>query len=560
MTSGRSALWRLLVLWALLCGIKPSALDETKACTNLIVGRGASQNGSTIVSYSADDYGSYGYLFFLPRGRHKDGEMRPIYHYETGNYMGEIPEVGETYQVVGLSNEHQLTILETTFGGREELWHGKDGILDYGSLMQVALQRSKNAREAIGTMTSLVEKYGYADEGETFTIADPHEVWIMELIGKGKDEKGAVWVAVRVPDTCITAHANHSRIRQFPLHDADNCIYSKDVISFARSKGYYTGKRDEDFSFQAAYAPADFGALRYCEARVWSFFKRWAGTDMSRYLPYAMGDVDAESMPLWVKPRAKLTCRDVKDMMRDHYEGTPLDISTGTGAGAYEMPYRPTPLEWTVDSVKYFNERPISTQQTSSVYVVEMRSWMPDYVGCCLWYGNDDANMIPLVPVYPGSMQMVPECLHHAGGNAFTFSFRSAYWLQNWVSNMVYYRYCQLFPELQQRRDALERDWLSMQHDVEAEAVEAGEEGSRMLNDYSHRASGQMMDEWMQLAQHLIVKYNDMAVKAVDEDGKYMKTPGGQPRPVQRPGYPEQFRRRIAAEEGARYRLNNSKR
>lgn len=526
-----------------------------KACTNLIVGRGASVNGSTIVSYSADNYGAYGYLFFFPRGQHKKGEMRPIYHYDTGNYLGEIPEARETYQVVGFSNEFQLTILETTFDGREELWEGKDGIIDYGSLMQIALQRSRTAREAVSTMASLVERYGYASEGESFTIADPREVWIMEMIGKGKEEKGAVWVARRVPDDCICAHANHSRIKTFPLNDPDNCIYSKDVISFARKKGYYTGKRDEDFSFQAAYAPSDFGTLRYCEARVWSFFNKWAADDMTPYLPYAMGDTAAESMPLWVLPRTKLTCQDVKDMMRDHYEGTPLDITSGLGAGPYEAPYRPTPLEWEADSVRYFNERPISTQQSACVYVVEMRSWLPDNVGCCLWYGNDDANMIPLVPIYPGSMKTVPECFHQNTANAFTFSFRSAYWLQNWVSNMVYYRYCQLFPELRQQRDLMERDWLSLQADVEKEAMAAGEEGSRVLNDYSHRASGQMMDEWMSLAQRLITRYNDMAVKAMDEDGRYTKTPGGQPRSVQRPGYPESYRRRIAAEEGERYRL-----
>lgn len=524
-------------------------------CTNLIVCKGASVNGSTIVSYSADNYGSYGYLFFFPRGEHKKGEMRPIYHYDTGNYLGEIPEARETYQVVGLSNEFQLTIFETTFEGREELWGGKDGILDYGSLMQIALQRSRTAREAISTMASLVERYGYASEGESFTIADPREVWIMEMIGKGKEEKGAVWVARRVPDDCICAHANHSRIKTFPLNDPDNCLYSKDVISFARKKGYYTGKRDEDFSFQAAYAPVDFGALRYCEARVWSFFNKWAAEDMTQYLPYAMGDASAEGMPLWVLPRTKLTCQDVKDMMRDHYEGTPLDITSGLGAGPYEMPYRPTPLEWEVDSVRYFNERPISTQQSACVYVVEMRSWLPDNVGCCLWYGNDDANMIPLVPIYPGSMQSVPECFHQNAGNAFTFSFRSAYWLQNWVSNMVYYRYCQLFPELRQQRDVLERDWLSLQGDVEQQALDAGEGGRKVLNDYSHRASGQMMDEWMLLSQRLIVRYNDMAVKVMDEDGNYVKTPGGQPRPVQRPGYTESYRRRIAAGEGGRYRL-----
>lgn len=541
---------RLFILLAMMFA------QKAEACTNLIVGRGASSNGSVIVSYSADDYGSYGYLFFAQRAKHKRGVMRPIYHYETGNYLGEIPEARETFQRVGLTNEWQVTVTETTFGGREELWEGKDGIVDYGSLMLIALERARTAREAIDVMTETVARYGYASEGETFTVADKNEVWLMEMIGKGREEKGAVWVALRVPDDCITAHANQSRIGRFPLNDPERCRYSKDVISFARRKGYYKGENDGDFSFREAYAPADFVALRCCEARVWSFFNRWGEGDMERWLPYVMGDAAAEALPLWVKPKKKLTCQDVKDMMRDHYEGTPLAIDSGVGAGPYRMPYRPTPLVWEADSVKYFHERPISTQQTACVYVAEMRSWMPDWAGSCLWYGNDDANMIPLVPLYPGSMQSVPECFHPNSGNAFTFSFRSAYWLQNWVSNMVYARYCQLFPELRTERDRLERDWRSLQADVEREALARGDtEGRAALNAYSHRAAGQMMDEWSMLAQRLIVKYNDMAEKATDAEGRWLKTPGGQPRPVKRPGYPEAWRRRIVDEEGGRYRV-----
>ena len=542
-------LCRLFILLAVMFA------ETASACTNLIVGKVASSNGSVIVSYSADDYGSYGYLFYFPRATHKRGEMRPIYHYDTGNYMGEIEEARETFQVAGLTNEWQVTVTETTFEGREELWEGKDGIVDYGSLMQIALQRARTAREAIGVMADITERYGYASEGETFTVADKNEVWLMEMIGKGKEEKGAVWVALRVPDDCITAHANQSRIGRFPLNDKERCRYSKDVISFARKKGYFKG-RDEDFSFRDAYAPADFVSLRVCEARVWSWFHRWGEGDMMRYLPYAMGDTEAERLPLWVKPKRKLTCQDVKDMMRDHYEGTPLAIDSGVGAGPYRMPYRPTPLLWEVDSVKYFNERPISTQQTACVYVAEMRAWMPDWAGVCLWYGNDDANMIPLVPLYPGSLQSVPECFHPNTGDAFNFSFRSAYWLQNWVSNTVYGRYSQLFPELREERDRLERDWRSLQDDIEREALAKGEtEGRAALNAYSHRAAGQMMDEWMMLAQRLIVKYNDMAEKAADADGRWLKTPGGRPRPVKRPGYPPEWRRRIVDEEGGRYRV-----
>lgn len=528
---------------------------SSMACTNLIVGKDASVNGSTIVSYASDSYGAYGYLFLFPHAKHPKGTMRPIYDYETNNYLGEIPEASETYRVVGLSNEFQLTIVETTFGGREELWEGKDAIMEYGSMMQIALQRSKNAREAIKCMTDLVEKYGYRSEGESFTIADPKEVWIMEMIGKGKEEKGAVWVAVRVPDDCISAHANQSRIRKFPLNDKKNCIYSKDVISFARQKGYFNGK-DEDFSFSAAYSPSDFGAQRFCEARVWSFFNKWADMDMKPFLPYAMGmdgEGDYHEMPLFVKPKRPLSCQNVKDMMRDHYEGTEMDITTGLGAGAYQMPYRPTPLTYEVDSVKYFNERPISTQQSSCIYVAEMRSWLPNEVGCVVWFGNDDANMIPLVPIYT-TLETQPECFHPSTANAFTFSFRSAYWLQNWVSNMVYYRYIDLFPELRSVRHELEQEYNRQQDLVEKLAMESDNPGKYLAN-YSMRASGLMMDTWMQLAQKLIVKYNDMCVKKTDESGNYIKTPGGEPDGVSRPGYPDAYRRKIIEENATKYRM-----
>ena len=302
------------------------------ACTNLIVGKKASQDGSVIVTYSCDDYGAYGFMNFLPGGKHAKGTMRPIYHYESNNYLGEIPEAEETYTVVGLMNEHQLTIHETTFGGREELTDTITGLLDYGSLMYVTLQRARTAREAIKVLTDLANTYGYESEGESFTLADPNEVWVMDLIGKGPGRKGVVWVAVRIPDDCISGHANHSRIHQFPLKDKDNCLYSKDVISFAREKGYFSGK-DKDFSFADAYAPADFGALRFCEARVWSFFNRWAADDMSAYLSYAEGDTKAAPMPLYVKPKQPLSLQDVKDMMRDHYEGTPLALDSDLGQG-----------------------------------------------------------------------------------------------------------------------------------------------------------------------------------------------------------------------------------
>lgn len=533
-----------------------------RPCTNLIVGKKASADGSVIISYSSDSYGMFSSLYFRPHSKHAKGTMRQIFHYETSNYLGEIPEAEETYQVTGFLNEHQLSIMETTFGGRHEL-EGGPGIMDYGSLMWVALERCKTAREAISLMDELCQKYGYQCSGETFTIADKEEVWIMDLIGKGKEEKGAVWVARRVPDDMICAHANHSRIRKFPLKDKENCLYSKDVISFARKKGYYSGK-DQDFSFSEVYAPVDFGAKRYCEARVWSYFNKWGAEDMTPYLPYAMGeDVDPQTqapladvpheMPLWVKPKQLLSVQDVKDMMRDHYEGTPMDISEGLGGLPWQMPYRVTPLSYKVDGKTYFNERPISTVQSSAVYVAQMRNWLPDYVGGLLWFGNDDANMVALTPVY-SCLQDVPECYSGKLASATSFSFRNAYWMCNWVSNMVYYRYSLLFPELQAVRDRLEKDFNTLQRVMEEKAMAMTEaEGRRYLSDYSLRMAGMMMDEWMQLAQRLIVKYNDMCVKKVDEQGNYIVTPGGEPVGPERPGYPEPYLRKMVEESGDKY-------
>ena len=524
------------------------------ACTNLIVGRKASADGSVIVTYSCDDYGAYGFLNYLPAGRHAKGEMRALYHYETNNYLGEIPEAEETYAVTGLMNEHQLTIHETTWGGREELTDTLTGLIDYGSLMYVTLQRARTAREAIGVMTKLVEDYGYASEGESFTIADPNEVWIMDMIGKGPGRKGAVWVAVRIPDDCISGHANQSRIRQFPLHDKENCLYSPDVISLAREKGYFKGA-DEDFSFSEAYAPADFGAMRYCEARVWSFFNRWAAEDMMPYLSYAKGEDAGKPMPLYVKPARPLKLEDIRDMMRDHYEDTPLALDHDPGMGPWEMPYRPTPLSYEVDGRRYFNERPISTQQTANVYVSQMRSWLPNYIGGVVWFGNDDTNMVPLTPVYC-CIDRAPECYAVGTADCFHFSTRSAYWVQNWVSNMVYMRYNVLFPELKRVRDRLEADYISLQADTEQKAKGMSEqEARRFLSAYSHRTSQAMMDEWNQLAQLLIVKYNDMTVKRTDKEGRFLKTPGGNQVPVERPGYPLEYRRKIIQQAGSRYQI-----
>ncbi len=527
------------------------ASSDTFACTNLVVGKGASKDGSVIVSYAADSYGAYGYLFWQPAGKHEPGEMRKLYDYETNNYLGEIPEVESTYAVIGLTNEHQLTILETTWGGREEL-EDSTGLLDYGSLMQVTLQRASNAREALKVMTDLVEKYGYRSEGESFTIADPNEVWIMDMVGKGPGGGAPVWVAVRIPEDCISGHANQSRIHQFPLHDKNNCIYSKDVITFAKKQGYFTGN-DRDFSFANAYNPIDFHGARFCEARVWSYFNKWAATDMQPYLAYAMGEQLDNPFPLYVQPREKLSVQDIKDMMRDHYEGTPMELTSDPGMGPFGMPYRPTPLTYTIDDKQYFNERPISTQQASNVYVVQLRDWLPDYIGGIVWFANDEANVAPFVPIYCCT-EGAPECFNEKTGDTFTFSFRSAYWMQNWVGNMVYQRYCQLFPELQRERDALDNEYNTRQPSIEQQAQTMPEDEARkFLSDYSYSQSDLMMERWMALAQLMIVKYNDMIVKKQDESGQWLKTEGGNQVPVIRPSYPEWYWRLVNKETNDKF-------
>jgi len=523
------------------------------ACTNLIVGKGASADGSVMVTYNADDYGSYGYLHFYPAGHHAAGEMRALYHYETNNYLGEIPEAPYTYGVVGQMNDQQLTIMETTFGGREELVDST-GLLDYGSLMYLTLQRAKTAREAIDVWVSLADTYGYESEGESITFADPNEVWVMDMIGRGPGVKGILWVARRLPDDCITGHANQARITTFPLKDKANCLYAKDVIKFARAKGWFTGK-DADFSFREAYAPNDFGGRRICDARVWSFFNRCC-KGMERYIPYIQGlEEGTEELPWCVKPDQPVTLNALKKAMRDHYEGTPLAMTDDLGAGPYEMPYRPTPLYFEVDSVKYYNERPISTQQTAVTYISQMRSWLPNHIGGVLWVGLDDANMVAYTPLYCCATQL-PECYTEGVANAFTFTPRSAYWLCNAVSNFIYPRYCQLFPELQAVRDELDRDFEGLldKTDKEAQAMTT-DEAVKHLTAYGCRAAGAMMDRWHGLFERLIVKYNDMVVKP-EENGQYKRTAGGEHVPVIRPGYPERYRRAIVKATGNRYKLS----
>ena len=536
-----------------LAAIMSASAIESSACTNLIVGKKASVDGSVLVSYNADDYGMFGHLCHYPAGTHKKGEMRKIFDWDTGEYHGEIPEAPVTYNVIGNINEFQLSIGETTYGGREEMVD-TTGILDYGSLIYVTLQRAKTAREAISVMTSLVEKYGYCSEGETFSICDPNEAWIMEMMGTGPGSKGVVWVAMRIPDNAICAHANQSRIGKFDMKDKKNVLYSKNVISYARKMGWFTGK-DVDFSWKNTYARPDFSGRRFCDARVWSFFNHYQ-KGFDRYLPWALGkDPNAEDMPLWIIPDRKLSVHDVEMGMRDHYDGTALALdTTNVGGGIYQMPYRPTPLQFKVDGKTYFNERPISTQQTAFSFVSQLRSWMPREIGGVIWFGNDDANMVAYTPVYCGNT-VQPECYNTPGADAVTFSDKNAFWVCNWVSNMVYPRYSQIFPELQTLRDSLEASYFAQQADFEKKAMNLyatdKQAALRMLNDYSVEKAQQMLAQWKNLAIRIIVKYNDMGVKQ-EKNGKIIQK-------TMRPGYPESFARKLVKETGDWYAVPENK-
>ena len=539
---------RKLFLSLLLC----TGVINALACTNFIVGKKASADGSVMCTYSADDYGMFLGLCHYPAGKHAKGEMLQIYDWDTKEYHGQIPQAAETYNVIGNINEYQVTIGETTFGGREEMVD-TTGILDYGSLIYIALQRSKTAREAISVMTRLVETYGFCSEGETFTICDPNEAWIMEMMGKGPGSKGVVWVAVRIPDDAICAHANQSRIRTFDQKDKKNVMFSKDCIKFARSKGWFTGK-DKDFSFCDVYAAPTFSGRRACEARVWSFFNRFG--DMDKYLPFVEGKVkDAEPMPLWIVPNKKVSLQDLEASMRDHYEGTPFDLGNDLGQGVWEMPYRPTPLSFKVDGKAYFNERPVSTQQTAFSYVSQMRSWLPRQIGGVLWFGNDDGNMVAYTPIYCGNT-VQPECYNTPGADAVTFSDKNAFWVCNWVSNMVYPRYSQMFPSLKEVRDSLDNSYIANQSEIEKQALklygESEQKAVDYLTNYSNTQAQQMLARWKELAIYLIVKYNDMAVKPT-KDGKFLRTKTGNGATVKRTGFPEKVARALVKQTGDRF-------
>ena len=537
------------------------SVSEAEACSNFIVGKKASVDGSVMCSYSADDYGMFQYLCHYPAAKHAKGEMRKIFDWDSNKYYGEIPEAAETYNVIGNINEWQVTIGETTYGGREEMVDST-GIMDYGSLIYVALQRSKTAREAIKVMTTLANTYGYNSEGETFTICDPNEAWIMEMMGKGAGSKGAVWVALRIPDDAVCAHANQSRIGKFNMKDKKNVMYAKDVVSFARSKGWFKGK-DADFSWKMAYAKPDFSGRRFCDARAWAMLNHFY--DMSPYLDWALGkNPDAQDMPLWVVPNKKVSVQDVENVMRDHYEGTPLSVADGSdiGGGIWEMPYRPTPLMYKVDGKQYFNERPVSTQQSGFVFVSQMRSWLPREIGGVFWFANDDANMAAFTPVYC-SMTERPECYNTPGADALHFSKKNAYWVCNMTSNMVYPRYSLMFPTLKEVRDSLDNSYFAAQAGVEKKAQELYTQNPqaavKYLNDYSVEKAQQMLARWNQLFEFMVVKYNDMIIKPTDKNGTFKKTPYGLGATPVRPGYPEKFAKQLVKQSGDKFLVPEEK-
>ena len=535
-------------------------VSEAEACSNFIVGKKASVDGSVMCSYSADDYGMFQNLCHYPAAKHAKGEMRKIYDWDTNKYHGEIPEAAQTYSVIGNINEWQVTIAETTYGGREEMVDST-GIMDYGSLIYVALQRSKTAREAIKVMTALANTYGYNSEGETFTICDPNEAWIMEMMGKGAGSKGAVWVALRIPDDAVCAHANQSRIGKFNMKDKKNVMYAKDVVSFARSKGWFQGK-DADFSWKMAYAKPDFSGRRFCDARAWSMLNHFY--DMTPYLDWALGkNPDAQDMPLWVVPNKKVSVKDVENVMRDHYEGTPLSVADGSdiGGGIWEMPYRPTPLMYKVDGKQYFNERPVSTQQSGFVFVSQMRSWLPREIGGVFWFANDDANMAAFTPVYC-SMTERPECYNTPGADALHFSKKNAYWVCNMTSNMVYPRYSLMFPTLKEVRDSLDNSYFAAQAGVEKKAQELYAQNPqaavKYLNDYSVEKAQQMLARWNQLFEFMVVKYNDMIIKPTDKNGTFEKTQYGLGARPARPGYPEKYAKELVKQSGDKFLVPES--
>ena len=527
-----------------------SAWVAGMACTNFVVGKDASVDGSTMVSYAADSYSLYGFLRHSPAADHPKGAVREVKDWDTGKPLCTIPQVAHTYNVVGNMNEHQLTIGETTWGGRPELEIGEG--IDYGSLIYIALERCKTAREAIKCMTDLVAEYGYASSGETFSIADPNEVWLMELIGKGKVEKGAVWVATRIPDDCIAAHANQARFTTINFKDKENWMWSKDVVKFARKQGYYTGKKDEDFNFQEAYAPYDFSGLYVCEARVWSFFRKYSD-DMDRYFDFASGKTFVETggkyagerMPLYIKPNHKVSAQALKDCMRDQYEGTPLDITQGPDAGPWNSKLRYGSLGFKLDSVQYWFERPIATQQTAWSFVAQMRGYEGANAGGIFWFGVDDAATSLYVPFY-STITTIPTCYAEGNGDLYNYSPTAAWWTYNIVANWAYTKYSAMVPDIQRVQSTWE-DKFNAQVAVVDEMVAAmsANEKVEWLTKYSNLQAEESHQAWKELCIYLFTKYLD-GQERKEKDGQFLRNPYGEPAGPNRTPYPTEFLQKIA--------------
>lgn len=549
----------------MLCG--PSA----DACTNIIVTRGASADGTNIVSYAADSHTLFGELYFRKAGDWKAGTMKKIYEWDTAKYLGLIPEALHTFQTVGNMNEHQLIISETTWGGREELMD-PEGIMDYGSLIYTALQRASSAREAIDVIVKLANEYGYASEGETFSIADTKEAWIMDLIGKGPGNKGIVWVARRIPDGYICAHANQCRITRFPMNDPENCLYAADVVAFARSKGLFEGK-DEEFSFREAFQPLDFGEIRGCDARAWSAFNILTGGSFtymengkevtrpaSDWLDYAMGyDIKGE-MPLFVKPSRKISVKNVADAMRDHYEGTPMDMTLDAGAGGNAVPYRWRPMGFEYEGKSYVNERAIATQQTGFWFVAQSRAQFPDEIGALMWFGTDDAATSYLTPIY-ANLTEVPECFREGNGDMLHYSATSSFWRNNSITNACYRMYNQMAPYVRAKVDAFENaQMFTAVPSFDEQLVAAYGKGGRsdvkkvkkMLTRYSVDTAQKQFAAWAKLDETLLVKFIDGNVKPEDENGNFIHSPHTTTMPdrVLQPGYTEKWKEVVAKDHG----------
>ena len=534
-------------------------LPLSEACTSILVGKKASVDGSVMCTYNIDSWGACHKMYRYEAGTHPAGTMRKIFDRDTRVCHGEIPEAPVTYMVTGNINEWQVAIAETTFEGREELID-RNGIIDYGSLMDLGLQRARTAREAIKVMTELAGKYGFCSSGESFTVCDPDEAWVLEMSGCGPGSRSVVWIAVRVPDNAVMAHSNQSRIRRVDLTDKKNVMISPNCISFARKRGYFKGK-DSEFSFCDAYNPPTFGGRRLGDSRTWAIYRRLT-SGMDRYLPYVEGVKPmsvVEPLPLWIIPDKKLTVGDIIECLRDRFEDTPLayDRDDDPGAGIYDSPFRPQPLRYEDDGIAMFNERPVTTPHTAFTWVCQLRGFLPREVGGVIWWGNDDSGMVAYTPVYCCANR-VPHCYNDPNADAFTFSDESAYWVCNWVSNMVYPRWSLLYPELEQVRDSLQDSFFARQAEVEQRALDLmnsdRDAAIALLSDYSDHLGDQMVKRWRQMAYHMIVKYNDGVVR-LEENGQYLRNSSGFRPKLSRPGMSEKMRRRIHQSTGTRYEV-----